>query len=755
MEQIYIIMLIALTLLAVIDITVGVSNDAVNFLNSALGSKAVSFKTAMIVASLGILCGAMFSNGMMEIARSGIYNPTMFTFNDVMVIFLAVMISDIILLDVFNSLGLPTSTTVSIVFELLGAAVCLGLLKIWAASDPISTLAHYINTEKATEIVSSILLSVFLSFILGMIVQYFSRLLFTFKSEHRVNRFGALFGGFAISFITFFILIKGLKGVSFISSETNAWIKDNQLMVLGVSFVFWTLFSLLMQRVFKTNILKVIIIIGTFALALAFAGNDLVNFIGVPIAAIQSYGFFSSASGADPHTYMMTELASNEIVAPFYYLLIAGIIMVITLWSSKKARTVLETEMSLARQGEGEEKFAPNAIAKVIVRGTVLVGNVVNYILPKSLQLKLDERFIKEEVKKTKKERMEEPAFDMIRASVNLMVASILIALGTSLKLPLSTTYVTFMVAMGTSFADRAWDRDSAVYRVSGVFNVIGGWFVTALGAFITAFVVSLLLYYGEVYAFVGILLLLAVSLYKSNKAHRLKEKAKQEAAASSLSKEDIVTIQEVIRESSEQIAKVIGQLSGIYTKIINGLNKEDLASLKSTRKKIKRMEKDIDRLKGNMYYFIRNLDETSVEASKFYVHSLGYLQDTLQSLSFIAQSSTSHVDNNHKKLKFNQIKDIKTIDYKLDELLSAVSKLFEKQEFQQIQKAQQKQELLVADVEASIQKQIRRIRTTETSPKNSKLYFSLLLETNDLISAVRKLLELFKEFDSYPTKDN
>src|SRR5699024_5047063 len=284
---------------------------------------------------------------------------------------------------------------------------------------------------------------------------------------------------------------------------------------------------------------------------------------------------------------------------------------------------------------------------------------------------------------------------------------------------------------------------------------VIGGWFVTALGAFITALVVGLLLCYGEGYAFVGILLLLVVSLDISNKAHHLYEKAKQEAAASDLSKEDIVTIQVLRRESPEQISKVIGQLSGIYTKIINGLNKEDLASLKSTRKKKKKMEKEIDRLKGNMYYFIRNLDETSVEASKFYVHSLGYLQDTLQSLSFIVQSSTSHVDNNHKKLKFNQIKDIKTIDYKLDELLTAVSKLFEKQEFQQIQQAQEKQELLVADVEASIQKQIRRIRTTETSPKNSKLYFSLLLETNDLIAAVRKFLELFKEFDSYPTKNN
>lgn len=754
MEQIYMIMLIALAVLAVIDITVGVSNDAVNFLNSALGSKAVSFKTAMIVASIGILIGAVFSSGMMEIARSGIYNPSMFSFNDVMIIFLAVMISDILLLDVFNSLGLPTSTTVSIVFELLGAAVCLGIIKILAIDESIVTLGSYINTEKATEIVVSILLSVLLSFVLGSIVQYFSRLIFTFQSEDRIRRFGALFGGFAISFITFFILIKGLKGVSFINKETITFIKENQLMILGICFVFWTIISQLLMSVFKVNILKVIIIIGTFALALAFAGNDLVNFIGVPIAAIQSFQFFSASAGADPNTYMMTELANNEIVAPFYYLLIAGIIMVLTLWTSKKARTVIETEMSLARQGDGEEKFTPNAVARVIVRGTVLFGSVVNYVLPKSFQLKLDERFIKQEVKKSKKERLEEPAFDMIRASVNLMVASILIALGTSLKLPLSTTYVTFMVAMGTSFADKAWDRDSAVYRVSGVFKVISGWFATAIVAFITSAIVAVLLYYGEIFAFVAVLVVLGISLYRSNRAHRTKEKEKQEEAKL-LSKEDIVTIQEVITESSDQISRVINQTNGIYSEIIEGLARQDLITLKSAKKKVKKVEKNIDNLKANVYYFIKHLDDTSVEASKFYVHTLGYLQDTVQSLSYISQSCATHVDNNHKKLKFNQLKDLKIIEEELSEILTEIHQLFSARDFTKIETILIQKNKLSSDIEQSIQKQIKRIRTTETSPKNSQLYFSLLLETNDLVSATMKLLELFQEFDQYVQAKN
>lgn len=749
MEQIYIIMLIALAVLAIIDITVGVSNDAVNFLNSALGSKAVSFKTAMIVATAGIMVGALFSSGMMEIARSGIYNPSMFTFNDVMIIFLAVMISDILLLDVFNSLGLPTSTTVSIVFELLGASVCLAILKILSQGDTFDTLINYINTDKASEIVVSILLSVLLSFLLGSFVQYITRLLFTFQSEERVKKYGALFGGFAISFITFFILIKGLKDVSFLSSEAKTYIKTHQLLILGISFVFWTIISQIVISVFKQNILKLIILIGTFGLALAFAGNDLVNFIGVPIAAIQSYEFFSAVPGADPNSYMMNELANNEIVAPFYYLAFAGLVMVATLWTSKKAKVVIETEMSLSRQGEGKEKFDSNLFARLIVRSTVILGTGLNAVLPKSLQLKLDERFVKQEVKKSKKERLEEPAFDMIRASVNLMVASILIALGTSLKLPLSTTYVTFMVAMGTSFADRAWDRDSAVYRVSGVFHVISGWFVTAFAAFTSAFIVALFLYYGEVYAFVAILIVLGISLYRSNKIHKTKELAKL-AEARELSKKDISTIQEVINESSTQISLVINESRALYTSIIDGLGTQSLESLKHSKKRMKRIEKDIDDLKANVFYFIRHLDDTSVESSKFYIHTLGYLQDVIQSMSFISQLSHAHVDNNHKKLKVNQIKDLKYINEQVIDVLDNIQMAFVKEDFSKFDYILQMNDKLMNDIEKSIQKQIERIRTTETSPKNSKLYFSLLLETSDLISATNKLLVLFKDFDSY-----
>ncbi|HET8830161.1 MAG TPA: inorganic phosphate transporter [Pelobium sp.] len=487
MEQIYIVMLIALGILAVIDLMVGVSNDAVNFLNSAIGSKAISFRITMIVASFGVLVGAMFSGGMMEIARSGIFVPSMFSFNDVMIIFLAVMVADIVLLDVFNSLGLPTSTTVSIIFELLGAAVCLALYKIVTTDDTFDNLGSYINTAKASAIVYSILLSVILSFSIGSFVQYISRLVFTFHYEKKLKYFGAIFGGTAITAITFFILIKGLKGVSFISKAQFAWINEHQFWILALSFVVFVLLSQALISFFKINILRVIILIGTFALALAFAGNDLVNFIGVPIAAFNSYEIFAG-SGVSGDVFMMGELANDDIVAPFYFLLLAGVVMVITLWTSKKARSVIETGVNLSRQGDGVEKFSPTSISRAIVRLAVYIGDGINYFLPKRLQIKIDRRF--ENVKPIKKSE-DEPAFDMVRASVNLMVASILISIGTSMKLPLSTTYVTFMVAMGTSFADRAWDRESAVYRIAGVFKVIGGWFFTAIIAFMMALVVA------------------------------------------------------------------------------------------------------------------------------------------------------------------------------------------------------------------------------------------------------------------------
>lgn len=743
MEQIYVVMLVVLGVLALIDLIVGVSNDAVNFLNSAIGSKAVSFKTIMIVASIGVACGALFSSGMMEIARSGIFIPSMFSFDDVMIIFLAVMITDILLLDVFNSMGLPTSTTVSIIFELLGAAVCLALYHIYVSEDSTQSLGTYINTKKASEIVSSILLSVLLSFGLGSLVQYLSRIIFTFQYEKRLKYIGSLFGGLAITAITFFILIKGLKGVSFVSKETYGWIQENQLMIIGINFVFFTLLSQALISVFKINILRVIIIIGTFALALAFAGNDLVNFIGVPIAAYNSYEIFSS-SGLSGDKLMMGALADETIVAPFYFLAFAGIVMVITLWTSKKARSVIETGVNLSRQGDGVEKFSPNMLSRFIVRSGVYLGMGINYFLPQSVQLKIDKQFEKPEVKG--KKRKDEPAFDMVRASVNLMIASILISIGTSLKLPLSTTYVTFMVAMGTSFADRAWDRESAVYRVAGVFNVIGGWFVTAMVAFFGAFVMALILKLGEVYAFIGLLVLLAIILYRSARRHSKKQKEEEELVK--LKREDIVTINEIISESSMQISRVIGATNKVYSDVIDNLGLQDLAKLKENKKALKKLEKEVDELKSNVYYFIKNLDETSVEASKFYIMILGYLQDMIQSLAFITQNSYSHINNNHKQLKFNQIRDLKSIDTDVQKLFDTIESIFENKNFDQLDEVLREKATILNNVSELIQKQITRIRTVETSPKNSKLYFALLLETNDLIKATMNLLELFQEFN-------
>jgi phosphate/sulfate permease len=743
MEQIYVIMLIALGILAIIDLVVGVSNDAVNFLNSSIGSKAVSFKTTMIVASLGVLVGAMFSSGMMEIARSGIFVPSMFSFNDVMFIFLAVMITDILLLDVFNSLGLPTSTTVSIIFELLGAAVCLALYKIYTTDESFDNLGAYINTKKASEIVYSILLSVFLSFSIGSLVQYISRLIFTFHYEKKLKFIGAIFGGVAITAITFFILIKGLKGVAFISKEQFEWINQHQLAILGVNFVFFTLFSQFLISIFKVNILRIIIIIGTFALALAFAGNDLVNFIGVPIAAFNSYEIFRG-SGVSGDVFMMGGLADDTIVAPFYFLLLAGIVMVVTLWTSKKAKSVIETGVNLSRQGEGVEKFSPNTASRGIVRFGVYLGEGINYFLPKKLQIKIDNRF--KTVEKLSKKTDDEPAFDMVRASVNLMVASILISIGTSMKLPLSTTYVTFMVAMGTSFADRAWDRESAVYRIAGVFNVIGGWFFTALVAFVMAFVMAFVLKIGEVFAFVGLLLFLGIILYRSSRKHQLK--LINEAEIKNLRKEDIATVKEMITESSAQISKVFRKTNVLYSNLIDNLNQQDLAQLKQNKKDQKKLEKEIDELKSNVFYFIKNLDDSSVEASKFYILILGYLQDMVQSIDFITDNCYSHVNNNHKQLKFNQIRDLKKIDGQLQHLLQLLEDSFKIEDFYKIDLILSEKQMLLDTVSELISKQIHRIRTTETSPKNSKLYFALLLETNDLVKSIMNLLELFKEFN-------
>ena len=746
MENLYFYMLIALALLAIADLVVGVSNDAVNFLNSAIGSKAASFKTILIVASLGVAVGALSSSGMMEVARKGIFNPGEFMFDEIMIIFTAVMVTDIILLDFFNTLGLPTSTTVSIVFELLGASVCIAILKIsHDDKQNILELGKYINNEKAIEIIVGIFMSVVIAFTVGALIQFISRIFLTFNFKNKPIYFGAIFSGLANTSILYFILIKGVANATFMSSEIKELIEANHNELIGISIVIFTVISWVFIKYFKTNIYKIIIITGTFALAVAFAGNDLVNFIGVPMAAYNAYLDWS-ASGISPTEFNMISLAQTVQTQP-YLLFIAGMVMVLTLWFSTRARYVVKTSVDLSSQDNVKEKFQPNFLSRGIVRAGVGISFIFNSILPNSTKERIDKQFEKPEYNKlTKKEDL--PAFDLVRAAVNLMVASVLISLATSMKLPLSTTYVTFMVAMGSSLADRAWGSESAVYRVAGVLNIIGGWFFTAISAFIASAIMAVILFYGRGYAIIGLLIFAVIVLIKNYFSH-IKE-SKQLKEVDSLQKAESSSIQGVIHESATNIANVVKRGNRIYTSAINGLAVQDLKALKKNKKNIDRLTTEIDEMRDHIFYFIKNLDEPSVEASNFYIHILGYLQDMAQSLEYISNISYKHINNNHKRLKFSQIKELKEVDERFETFFINTQKAFESQSFEDIGIILGRKKEIISMVTDKIQKQVERTRSEESSPKNTTLYFSILLETKDLLNATMNLMEeYYNAYDS------
>lgn len=746
MQDIYIVMLVALFALAITDLVVGVSNDAINFLSSAIGSRAFPMKKILIVASIGVGVGAVFSSGIMEVARKGIFLPGEFFFEEIMIIFMAVMITDVLLLDFFNSLGLPTSTTVSIVFELLGAAVSIAAIKIYQDSGSFSDILNYINTSKATEIIIGILLAVVIAFIIGAVVQYFSRLIFSFQYERKIKYAGAIFGGVSLTAILYFILLKGLSSVNFISEAFLDYLDDNTLIIIGAGFILFTVISQLLMSMFKIDILKAIILVGTFSLALAFAGNDLVNFIGVPIAAWQSFELWQQAyttSGALPSEFLMSGL-QGEVATPAFLLLGAGAVMVVTLWFSGKARNVVETGVNLSRQGEVSERFDPNFISRAIVRYSVILGNAVGAITPNILSKKIDEKFQKP--KAFDRDDDDTPAFDLVRASVNLVVASILISIGTSLKLPLSTTYVTFMVAMGTSLADRAWDRESAVYRVAGVVNVVGGWFVTALVAFSAAAIFGAIIYFGGIIAITILIGLAIFSIARSFVIHARKEKEKK--LKKPFRRKELSTIQDIVVESSKNISSIIGGVNKMFSKTVENLGYYDKSKLKKNKKAIKKLESEIDELKRNVFYFIKTIEEKSLDSNRFYILILDYLQDMVQSIGYITRNSYNHVNNNHKNLKFNQIKDLKRVDEKIQKLFDEIEQIFEHQDFARIDHVLEGKQELFNEVSQLIEKQIKRIRTTESSPKNSELYFGLLLETRDLVTSTMNLLELYREFN-------
>ena len=735
-------MLVALAVLAIVDLVVGVSNDAVNFLNSAIGSKAIKVRNIMIIASVGVFFGAITSSGMMEVARKGIFNPNMFMFQDIMFIFMAVMITDILLLDIFNSLGMPTSTTVSIVFELLGAAVCISLIKISSSdSQTISDIWNYINHKKAIQIINGILLSVVVAFSVGALVQFVSRLIYSFNFEKRANYINALFGGFAITAITYFIIIKGMKGTPFYK-DIKHLIEGNTVLIIAGSFVAWSVISQALISVFKINILKLIIGVGTFSLAMAFSGNDLVNFVGVPIAAWNSYQAWEM-SGVSADAFSMGILA-KKVPSNVWLLLVAGAIMVVTLWTSSKAQNVIKTGIDLSRQGEGHEKFKPNPLSRIVVRAAMGINAGISVIVPKKTLAFVDAKFQRPVIELPKDKTYEMPAFDLVRAAVNLIVAGILISIATSMKLPLSTTYVTFMVAMGTSLADRAWGRESAVYRVAGVINVIGGWFLTALTAFLTAAVVAYLISFNMLMIPV-LLLVVALLIARNTLKHR--QKSKEEKKQIHFERAELITINGVIEESADHIAEVATRVNKLYTNVVNDLANHDLNKLRKTDKHVGKLNDEIDGLKDGVFYFIKSLDETSVQASRFYILVLGYLQDVAQSISYISRASFKHVNNNHKNLKKGQLKDLKKIDNELTRLLEDISSTFEKRSFSDLEKIIDEKKALLKDVSLSIEKQVDRIRTDETSPKNTTLYFSVLIETQDLVSALMSLLETYEEF--------
>ena len=750
MDNIYLILVAVLAILAIGDLIVGVSNDAVNFLNSAVGSKAISFKTIMVLASLGVACGALFSSGLMEVARKGIFNPGEFYFDEIILIFTAVMLTDILLLDFFNTLGMPTSTTVSIVFTLLGAAVFMSVIKISGNSGNFSEIVNYINTAKAIQIISGILLSVVVALTVGAIVQWISRFFLTYDFENKPTWVSALFGGIALSAITYFILMKGIKGTPFAGLKFDIiggmkikdFLETEVLKVSIMNFILWFGVSFSLIKFVKANIYKVIIGIGTFALALAFAGNDLVNFIGVPIAAYQSYEAWV-ASGTLATEFSMGVL-SSKVPTPTFLLIISGGIMVITLWLSSKAKKVMKTELDLSDQKSIKERFKPNFISKGIVKVFQVIGTGINAVLPTSVQNKIDVQFANSALVLKNQNDKDAPSFDMLRACINLVVASILISIATSYKLPLSTTYVTFMVAMGTSLADRAWQRDSAVYRVAGVLNVIGGWFLTAITAFIVSGIIVTLIYVGGPQAIAIILFIILLIIGKNYLKHR-NENADL-IDIDGLVKSESSSIIGVMNESTSNVIKLFKRVDKIYAILSEGLAKHDKSVLKKAKKNINRLTDDVEELRENIFYFIKNLEESSLSASNFYIVILSLIQDITDDLEYIVKKSYKHVNNDHSKLKLSQIRDLKDVYELTEAVFHEAMEAFENNSEAKINILLENRAAVLQKLDEKINTQIELTRNEETSPKNTTLYFNILLKSKDLYLHKLNIMETFLE---------
>ena len=746
METIYLGFVIFLFMLAIFDLMVGVSNDAVNFLNSAVGAKAASFRTIIIVAAVGVFLGASMSNGMMDIARHGIVLPEHYYFDEIMCIFLAVMITDVILLDVFNSLGLPTSTTVSMVFELLGSAFAMSMVKIAHDTTGELSLLNLLNTDKALSVIIAIFVSVAIAFVFGTLIQFLARLFFSFNYKKGLTWKIGIFGGLAATAIVYFMLIKGVKDLTFMTPENKQWVADNTLLIVGGCFVGFTIIMQLLHAL-KVNVFKVIVLLGTFALAMAFAGNDLVNFIGVPLAGYDSYVHYMAAGGGDPSSFSVAFLNSSA-KTPTIFLIAAGAIMVYSLATSKKARNVIKTSVDLSKQDGGDEMFGSSRVARSLVRNTVNAFNAVMKVTPQSVKNWANKRLNSDEV------ILENgAAFDLVRASVGLVLAGLLIALGTSMKLPLSTTYVTFMVAMGTSLADKAWGRETAVFRITGVISVIGGWFITAGAAFIAAALVVLALYYGGVVVCVIMVALVIFMLIRSGKM--LKKKNEKTAdddlfdqIVTAKSKEDVwPLLQKHVQMTEESNLQFVADT---YTKITNGFIKEDLRSLRHSTLLIKEAKKMLKRSRRKELIGLRRAaDDVAIEKNTWLHLGINSCQQLNYCLRRLCEPCEEHVDNNFERLPQECVKEFVPLRDNVVYMVDRAKEIISTHDYASINDFRVECSKLKEAFSELREKQLSRLRSDDTNIAVSYVYLNMIQESEEMISQLRHMLRAVDKFNN------
>ena len=743
MTEIYFIIVAFLLMLAVFDLFVGVSNDAVNFLNSAVGAKVAKYRTILIVASLGVVIGAIMSSGMMDVARHGIMRPENYSFHEVMTIFLAVMVTDVIILDIFNTLGMPTSTTVSLVFELLGGTFILAMLKM--STDPTLAISDLLNSDKALSVIIAIFVSVAIAFFFGALVQWISRIIFTFNYRHHLRWSIAIFGGIAFTTLSYFILIKGLGKSPYISAATREWIDVNTAMLMTCTFVVSTV-VIEVLHLLHVRIFRLIVLLGTFALAMAFAGNDLVNFIGVPLAGLDSLCDFTANGNGNYDGYMMTSLMTSA-KSPLLYLLLAGLIMIIAMATSKKAQNVVKTSVDLSRQDEGDEMFGSSRLARSIVRSSRDIGELVVRFTPKSVSRWIDSRFNKDEVILA-----EGAAFDEVRAAVNLVLAALLIVLGTSLKLPLSTTYVTFMVAMGTSLADRAWSRESAVFRVTGVVSVIGGWFITAGAAFVACAIVCLLMHLG---GFVVMLLFMALDIYllwKSNRNYKrkMKEERNDDLFMLMMRTKDKDIVWDLLSKHVQRTQSFVAHFSiDLFNRIVDGISTENRRELKQCGNALKEEQDQLKKIRRKEMLAMRRIPSaTAIERNTWFHIGANCNMQYIYCLKRMQEPLKEHVDNNFNPLPKVYTEGFETMRRKINELMLQTEQMISTGRYDLYQETlniadQCKDELSVMRKDVFDRMQHEKLNNL----KASLLYLNILQESQEFLSVMRHQLRAAKKF--------